>query len=57
MMLSALFGGVIVIPAAPTKKITISNTDDCQLPNLVNSAASTYCWWGVDAAVHYGGCI
>ncbi len=40
MILSVLFGHVIMLIAAATKKTTISNTDDCQLKTLVNSAST-----------------
>jgi hypothetical protein len=41
MILSELFGHVIALTAAATKKTTISNTDNRRLKTLVNSASTT----------------
>jgi hypothetical protein len=35
-----MFGCVIMLTAAATKKTTISNTDNCQLMILVNSTST-----------------
>jgi hypothetical protein len=40
MILSALFGCVIMLTAAAMKKTIIGNTDDCRLTTLVNSAST-----------------
>jgi hypothetical protein len=40
LMLSVLFGLVIMLTAAATQKTTNCNTDDCQLTTLVNSAST-----------------
>jgi hypothetical protein len=40
MILLVLFGSVILLTAAATKKTTIGDTDDHQLTTLVNSAST-----------------
>ncbi len=40
MILSALFGRVIMLTALATKKTTIGNTDNHQLTTLFNSAST-----------------
>jgi hypothetical protein len=40
MILSALFGHVIMLSAGATKKTTISNTDDHRLMFLINSTST-----------------
>jgi hypothetical protein len=45
MIISALFGCVIMLTAAAMKKTTIGNTDDSQLKTLVNSTSTAAPDW------------